>query len=89
MRLSPRYLSLIINFLLGAAWAFVLIGAITSFFSTHHAGFLLSLVSLCIGTIPGLLFVVLIEYLITFFNKYEELKKQTKLLEKLVDSKSH
>ena len=88
MRLSPRYLSLIINFLLGTAWAFVLIGAITSFFSTHHAGFLLSLVSFFVGMVPGLFLVILIEYLITYFNKYEEIKKQTKLLEEIAKNNS-
>jgi hypothetical protein len=85
MRLSPRYLNLIINFLLGAAWAFVLIGAITSFFSTKHVGFFFSLVSFVVGMIPGLFLVVIIEYLISGFNKHEEIREQTKLLEKLAN----
>jgi hypothetical protein len=84
MRLSPRYLNLIINFLLGAAWAFVLIGAITSFFSTQHVGFFFSLVSFVVGMVPGLLLVIIVEYIIVHFNKYEEMKKQTKLLEELL-----
>ena len=87
MRLSPRYLNLIINFLLGTAWAFVLIGAITSFFSTHHIGFILSLISFIVGMVPGLIMVILLEFIIVYFNKYEEIKKQTKLLEKLLEQK--
>jgi len=88
MRLSLRYLNLIINFLLGTAWASVLIGAVTSFLSTYHIGFLLSFVSFFIGMIPGLLGVILIEYLIISFNKYEELQKQTKLLEEIAKNNS-
>jgi hypothetical protein len=88
MRLSLRYLNLIINFLLGTAWASVLIGAVTSFLSTYHIGFLLSLISFFIGMIPGLLGVILIEYLIISFNKYEELQKQTKLLEEIAKNNS-
>jgi len=87
MRLSPKYLSLIINFLLGTAWAFVLIGAISSYLSVNHVGFIFAIASFVVGMVPGLLMVVLIEYIISGFNKHEEIKKQTKLLEELKNSK--
>ncbi|SFV60502.1 hypothetical protein MNB_SV-6-1856 [hydrothermal vent metagenome] len=37
------------------------------------------------GAIPGLLFVVLLEYILVSLQRFEEMKKQTKLLEELVD----
>ena len=84
MRLSPKYLSLIINFLLGTAWAFVLIGAISSYLSVNHVGFIFAIASFVVGMVPGLLLVVLIEYIISGFNKHEEIKQ---LLEELKNSK--
>jgi ABC-type uncharacterized transport system fused permease/ATPase subunit len=84
MRLSPKYLSLIINFLLGTAWAFVLIGAISSYLSVNHVGFIFAIASFVVGMVPGLLMVVLIEYIISGFNKHEEIKQ---LLEELKNSK--
>jgi ABC-type uncharacterized transport system fused permease/ATPase subunit len=84
MRLSPKYLSLIINFLLGTAWAFVLIGAISSYLSVNHVGFIFAIASFVVGMVPGLLMVVAIEYIISGFNKHEEIKQ---LLEELKNSK--
>jgi hypothetical protein len=40
MRLSSPLLSLLVNFLLGASWAFALIGASTLFFSLLNIGFI-------------------------------------------------
>ena len=84
MRLSPKYLSLIINFLLGTAWAFVLIGAISSYLSVNHVGFIFAIASFVVGMVPGLLMVVAIEYIISGFNKHEEIKQ---LLEELKNPK--
>jgi len=84
MRLQQRPLGFIINFLLGVAWAFVLIGAVTSFFAFYSDNIFYALVSACIGALPGLVAVLLLEYIITSKEKHEELKKQTKLLEELV-----
>jgi hypothetical protein len=85
MRLSPRYLNLIINFLLGTAWAFTLIGAITSFFSIPHPNFFMAFIAVVIGMVPGLFFVVVLEYIIIGFNNYEKTKKIEELLEELKD----
>ncbi|MCF6205678.1 MAG: hypothetical protein L3J47_02120 [Sulfurovum sp.] len=74
-----------INFLLGVAWAMMLIGALTSFLSFYQSSILFAIVSALIGAIPGLLGVLLLEYFITDKEKLAELKKQTALLEKLVD----
>ena len=85
MRLGNRPLGFIINFLLGVAWAFVLIGAITSFLTFYSDNIFYALISACIGALPGMVAVLLLEYIITSKEKYEELQKQTKLLEELVD----
>jgi len=84
MRLTDKTLGFVINFLLGVAWAFVLIGAISSFFSFYHTGFFLAVVSGLIGTLPGLVAILLLEHIITSKEKLSELKKQTFLLEKIL-----
>ena len=84
MRLPSPLLSLLINFLLGASWAFALIGASTLFFSFLNIGFFYSLFGAFFGALPGLFFVLLIEYFLMREEKLRELKKQTKLLEALV-----
>ncbi len=85
MRLPLKPLGFVINFLLGVAWAFVLIGAVTSFFAFYSDNIFYALVSACIGALPGMVAVLLLEYIITSKEKYEELKKQTKLLEKILE----
>ncbi len=84
MRLSSPILSMLINVLLGASWAFALLGAFTLFFLFIHVGFFYSFVGSFLGAIPGLFMVLLIEYFLMREEKLNELKKQTKLLEELV-----
>ena len=84
MRLEEKPLSFVVNFLLGVAWASVLIGAIGSFLSLYHDSFLLAVLSAFIGAIPGIVGVLFLEIVITNKEKHFELKKQTKLLEKIV-----
>ena len=84
MKLTTSSLSLLINFLLGASWAFALLGASTLFFLFLHVGIFYSLFGSFIGALPGLFFVLLIEYFLMRQEKLTELKKQTELLEELV-----
>ena len=81
MKLSTPLLSLLINFLLGASWAFAFIGATTIFFLFLHMGIFYALLGSFVAALPGLFFVLLIEYFLIRQEKLEELKKQTKLLE--------
>jgi len=85
MKLSSPYLSLLINFLLGASWAFAFLGASTLFFLLLNVGIFYSLFGSFLGAVPGLFFVLLIEYFLMRQEKLNELRKQTKLLEKLVN----
>ena len=89
MRLQDRSLGFVVNFLLGTAWAFVLIGAVTSFLSFYQNSFFFAVVSALIGALPGLVAVLLLEHIITNKEKHLELKKQTKLLEKLLLQKEN
>ncbi len=87
MRLQNGPLSFVVNFLLGVAWAAVLLGAITSFLSFYQVSLLLAIVFAFIGALPGMVSVLLLEHIITGQEKYLELKKQTALLEKLLIQK--
>lgn len=82
MRLdNHKVLGFIINFLLGIAWAATLLGAITSFLILYHDSIPYAIVSAAIGTIPGLVAILLIEHFITNQEILHELQKQTKLIE--------
>ena len=89
MRLKDRSLGFVVNFLLGVAWASVLIGTVTSFLSFYHNSFFFAIISVFVGALPGLVAVLLLEHIITNKEKHFELKKQTKLLEKLLIQKEN
>jgi len=87
MRLEDKSLSFVVNFLLGVSWASVIIGAVTSFLSLYQDSFLFGLLSAFVGAIPGMVGVLLLEVVITIKEKHLELKKQTALLQQLVEDK--
>ncbi len=73
----------LISLLQGASWALVVVGA-TSFFSfLYPFGLFTALIGAFIGSLCGLFFVVVFEVAHQQSDKLEELKKQTKLLEKI------
>ena len=84
MRLKDRSLGFVVNFLLGVAWASVLIGAVSFFLSFYQTSLFFAIVSAFVGALPGLIAVLLLEYFITNKEKYLELTKQTKLLEQIL-----
>ncbi len=84
MRLPSTVLSFLINFLLGASWAFALIGASALFFYFLPAGLFYALLGAFFGALPALFMVLLLEYFLMREEKLKELKKQTQLLEQLV-----
>jgi len=84
MRLENRPLGFVINFLLGVSWAVMLLGALTSFLSLYHDSFIVAVISAFIGAVPGLVAVLFLEHIITNKEKLHELKKQTRLLQKLL-----
>lgn len=89
MRLQNRPLSFVVNFLLGVAWASVILGAVTSFFAFYQDSFFLAVISAFMGALPGIVAVLLLEHIIAGKEKHLELKKQTALLEKLLTEKEN
>lgn len=89
MRLKGRYLGFVVNFLLGVAWAAVLIGAVNSFLFFYQNSFFFAIVSAFVATLPGLTAVLLLEHIITTKEQHLELKKQTKLLEYILREKEN
>lgn len=87
MRLQNGPLSFVVNFLLGVAWASVLLGAVTSFLSFYQISIFLGIISAVMGAVPGMVLVVLLEHVITAKERHLELQKQTVLLEKLLRQK--
>ncbi len=87
MRLKDSSLGFVVNFLLGVAWAAVLIGAVISFLSFYHNSFFFAIISIFVGALPGMVAVLILEHIITNKEKHLELKKQTKLLEEILKEK--
>lgn len=85
MKNSFNFLSTLINFLLGASWAISFLGGTYLAFIFSPLGIFYILFAFLIGMLPGAFFVLLIEYFLLHQEKLDELKKQTKLLEELVD----
>lgn len=89
MRLQNGPLSFVVNFLLGVAWASVLLGAVTSFLSFYEVSIFLGIVSAVIGVLPGMVLVLVLEHVITAKERHLELQKQTALLEALLKQKEN
>lgn len=77
----------LISLLQGASWALVVVGATTFFSLLYPFGLFTALIGSFIGSLGGLFFVVIFEMAHQQNEKLEEIKKQTKLLEKLVNEK--
>ena len=91
MRLKSRTLAFLINFLLGAFWAFALLGGLSALLRNLHGGILYALASMIVWVLPGLFGVVVMEYLLAGFERNEEIRRQTRTLEKIahrLDSRS-
>jgi len=85
MRLDRSTLARLISFLLGVAWAFVLLGITFTFLSYFKFSIVDALLFSFLSSIPGLFFVVILEYILVGLQRFEEIKKQTQLLEEMVD----
>ena len=88
MTLKQSFFEKLLSLLLGAAWALVVVGATTFFFSLYHSGIIIALLGAFLGALVGLFFVVLFEIAQIQVDKLKELKKQTQLLQLLTKEKS-
>ncbi|HIP29787.1 MAG TPA: hypothetical protein EYG93_03125 [Sulfurospirillum arcachonense] len=77
----------LISLLQGASWALVVVGATTFFSILYPFGLFTALIGAFMGSLGGLFFVIVFEIAHQQSEKLEEMKKQTKLLEKLADEK--
>ncbi|CAA6798416.1 MAG: Unknown protein [uncultured Sulfurovum sp.] len=84
MKLSSPLLSFLVNFLLGASWAFAFAGATIFFYLFLEVNLMYAIFAAFLGMLPGAFFILFIEYFLMKHEKLIELKKQTKLLEELV-----
>ncbi len=82
MHLKSKYINIILNILLGAAWAAVLYGFFFGFFSTYSNIFI-KLLSGIVHAIFGLFLVLLVEALYRYFKNHEILKEQLEILKKI------
>ena len=85
MRVHRNTLGFLINFLLGVAWALVLIGAFYTFYSYYRFSLIDAVIMTFLGALPGLFFVTVLEYMISGIERLEELKKQTAILEQMAE----
>jgi len=76
----------IIGFLQGASWAILLFGALFTFKFTLPFGLPFGIFFTTLYIITSLLFILLLDAFSVNREKLQELKKQTKLLEKESDS---
>jgi len=84
MRLKERSISFVANFLLGVAWASVLIGATGAFLANLSSGIVPALFFAVTGMIPGMAAILLLEHFFTAKAHYYEAQKQTRLLQELL-----
>lgn len=85
MRTSTKFLTFIINFLLGVAWAITLVGATYGFVTGFGAGFFYASVFTFLGSLPGLFLVVLLEFFYLKLDNYLEMQKQTQILSDILE----
>ncbi len=82
MYLKDNYINIILNILLGAAWAAVLYGFFSGF-NSLDANIFIKLINALIYSMFGLFLVLLVEVVYRFFKNHEILKKQLEILEEL------
>ncbi|WP_456428439.1 hypothetical protein [Nitratifractor sp.] len=86
MRLRSRFLSALVNFLLGVAWALALIGALSAILTYASFSLLAAALHGVIWATPGLFLVLCIEYLLAGFQRTEELQRQGRILDELLET---
>jgi len=87
MHLTPKYINIIINILLGAAWAATFYSFVYGFTSTN-ANILIKFLNGTVHMFFGLFLVLIVELIYLQFKKYEEQKKTNRLLRDLIKKNS-
>jgi purine-cytosine permease-like protein len=79
----------LISLLQGASWALVVVGATVFSSILYPFGLFSALIGAFLGSLGGLFFVIVFEIAHQQSEKLEEIKKQTKLLEKIDEKLSN
>ena len=87
MHLTPKYINIIINILLGAAWAVTFYGFFNGF-SSVDANIFIKFLSGLVHMFIGLIAILVIEVIYLQFKRYEEQKKTNRLLKEMLKKKS-
>jgi hypothetical protein len=79
----------LISLLQGASWALAVLGAFYAFSLLSPFGFFAALLAMFLGMLPGFVLVVICELAHLQFEKFHELKKQTALLEQILENSNN
>ena len=82
--MSKNLTQFIISLLQGASWALVIIISVYIFFHMLQYGYVIALISALFGSFIGLFFVSFFELINIELKNLEESKKQTKLLQDIL-----
>jgi len=81
---NKGYLGGIISLLLGLTLGFTALSFFYTLISYYPYGFFQSILFAFLAIIPGLLIIVLLEFILLSYAKFEESKHQSKLLEAIL-----
>jgi len=87
MRLNSKYINIILNIMLGVAWAIALYGLMYGFFNSSGSIFV-RFISAIIHFIFGLVAVIVVEALFAFFENIQIQKDNNRLLKELLERKN-
>jgi hypothetical protein len=82
MHLTPRYINIFLNILLGVAWAIALFGFFYGF-GAVHSNLLLKIINAFMHSLIGLFFVLVLEAIYYIFKTNEDIKILKKELNKV------
>ncbi|WP_428738405.1 hypothetical protein [Sulfurimonas sp.] len=77
----------VISFLLGASWGIILFGALALFAILFHFGFTIAFLLTFLYIIVSLFLVLVLDALHVNKERLKEAKKQTELLQKILENK--
>ncbi len=80
-----RIFDALLSFMLGASWAFIVVGAFVTYSSFSFLGLLPAIFITFLFIFIALLIVLLLEALHMYRRNFEEKRKQTALLEKIYE----
>jgi len=87
MHLTPKYINIVINILLGAAWAVTFYGFFNGF-SSVDANIFIKFLSGLVHMFIGIVAVLVIEVIYLQFKRYEEQKRTNRLLREILKKNS-